>query len=177
MVERAASLGGDAVILGQQSTQSAGVYFMPVGNAAYAMNMAVRQMAGKVIVFTEPATSRRQEPTASEPRLEDAQARTYEGVVNNTSMGLSSRWKIVLRVNGRTAVAEITTVPPLYASGRLTGTVEGGICELAGMVREGFRLVLTGALSESGYKGRYSAEGAGLGGRQKGWFDTSSAAH
>ena len=53
MVEKAAALGGDAVILGQQSSQSAGTYFMPIGNALYGMNLPEKKMAGKIIVFTD----------------------------------------------------------------------------------------------------------------------------
>jgi hypothetical protein len=53
MVEKAAALGGDGVILGQQSSQSAGTYFMPIGNALYGMNLSEKKLAGKIIVFTD----------------------------------------------------------------------------------------------------------------------------
>ncbi len=53
MVERAAELGGDAVILGQQTTRSGGTYFMPIGNVAYGVDMPEKNLAGKVIVFSK----------------------------------------------------------------------------------------------------------------------------
>lgn len=51
MVEKAAALGGDAVILGQQSSQSSGMYFIPIGTALYGVNVPEKKLAGKVIVF------------------------------------------------------------------------------------------------------------------------------
>ena len=51
MVERAAALGGDAVILGQQSAQPGGPYFMPMGTTVQVTNVQEKFLAGKVIVF------------------------------------------------------------------------------------------------------------------------------
>jgi hypothetical protein len=51
MVERAAALGGDAVILGHQSGQPGGPYFMPAGATLYSTSVQEKQLAGKVIVF------------------------------------------------------------------------------------------------------------------------------
>jgi hypothetical protein len=51
MVERAAALGGDAVILGQQSAQPGGPYFMPMGTTLQVTNVQEKFLAGKVIVF------------------------------------------------------------------------------------------------------------------------------
>ena len=51
MVERAAALGGDAVILGQQSAQPGGPYFTPMGATLYTTNVQEKYLAGKVIVF------------------------------------------------------------------------------------------------------------------------------
>ena len=53
MVEKAAALGGEAVILGQQSTQSGGTYFIPIGTMLYGTNIPEKHLAGKVIVFVK----------------------------------------------------------------------------------------------------------------------------
>lgn len=62
MVEEAAALGGDAVILGQRSNQSGGTYFMPIGSAVYGIDIPVKKLAGKVIVFTNQVAPRPAEP-------------------------------------------------------------------------------------------------------------------
>lgn len=53
MVQEAAALGGDAVIIGSHSTQSGGAYFVPIGNMWYGANLPEKKMEGKVIVFTD----------------------------------------------------------------------------------------------------------------------------
>jgi hypothetical protein len=48
----AAKMGGEAVILGSQSTQS-GAVIVPIGDVLYASATTERKLVGKVIVFTD----------------------------------------------------------------------------------------------------------------------------
>jgi len=53
MRTEAAKLGGDAVIIGSQSTES-GAVIVPIGNMWYAGATEEKKLVGKVIVFTAP---------------------------------------------------------------------------------------------------------------------------
>jgi hypothetical protein len=77
MVEKAATLGGDAVIMGQQSNQGGGTYFMPIGNMWYGVNASVTKLAGKIVVIDRdprpiaPPPDVRSQPTPA-PRITTA---------------------------------------------------------------------------------------------------------
>lgn len=53
MRTEAAKLGGDAVIIGSQSTES-GAVIVPIGNMWYAGATEEKKLVGKVIVFADP---------------------------------------------------------------------------------------------------------------------------
>jgi hypothetical protein len=52
MLEQAAALGGDAVIIGMNTTQS-GTALVPIGNMYFGVDQVEKQLIGKVVVYAD----------------------------------------------------------------------------------------------------------------------------
>jgi hypothetical protein len=52
MLEQAAALGGDAVIVGMNTTQS-GTALVPIGNMYFGVDQVEKQLIGKVVVYAD----------------------------------------------------------------------------------------------------------------------------
>ena len=57
MVEKAAILGGDAVIIGRES-QSSGAVIIPIGTSFYAAGVNETKLVGKVIIYEDSSETK-----------------------------------------------------------------------------------------------------------------------
>jgi hypothetical protein len=88
---------------------------------------------------------------------EPARTVVLEGTVTNTTADVAAKARLVLTITGEKVSAMLTTEQPLMGRGRIEGTMQGGWCELAGKLEEGFQIQFRGVLNAVDYRGTYLA--------------------
>lgn len=82
----------------------------------------------------------------------------YAGTAFNATVGQKAVTAVALKIDGDQITAQLKVAPPLVGSGILTGTRQGNICELSGVLDQGFTMRVTARCTRERFVGSYAID-------------------